>query len=46
MFYFSDLSLCLCLYICEFNFVRSLQGNKFVGPIPPVIGLMQALAVL
>ncbi|CAL9060499.1 LRR receptor-like serine/threonine-protein kinase ER1 isoform X1 [Musa acuminata AAA Group] len=24
----------------------SLQGNKFSGPIPPVIGLMQALAVL
>uniref|UniRef100_A0A0D9VLR7 non-specific serine/threonine protein kinase n=1 Tax=Leersia perrieri TaxID=77586 RepID=A0A0D9VLR7_9ORYZ len=24
----------------------SLQGNNFSGPIPPVIGLMQALAVL
>lgn len=25
---------------------RSLQGNQLSGPIPPVIGLMQALAVL
>jgi hypothetical protein len=28
------------------SFIRSLQGNKFTGPIPSVIGLMQALAVL
>ena len=28
------------------EFGRSLQGNKLSGHIPPVIGLMQALAVL
>lgn len=29
-----------------FVLARSLQGNQLSGPIPSVIGLMQALAVL
>ncbi|GJM87029.1 hypothetical protein PR202_ga02941 [Eleusine coracana subsp. coracana] len=34
------------LYVTLNYLTRSLQGNKFSGPIPSVIGLMQALAVL
>lgn len=37
------LLICMIIHIV---WIRSLQGNMFTGPIPSVIGLMQALAVL
>jgi hypothetical protein len=39
------ISSLLTILTTDFD-ARSLQGNQLTGKIPPVIGLMQALAVL